>query len=272
MKLKSIKHKIVKKAPAILTVAAIVGTVGAVVSAVKRKPVYDRLIEEKQAEKKDGEKVTKKEVAVAAMKAYWPTLILIAVSGACAIGSNVIFAKRVTEYAAVAASTKKVYDEYREAAEKHLKPKAKEEVGDDIAKARMEKAFETLTPESKIPQMMEEVNGPKSGEWQYMCDIWSGQIFWGERNTIEKGFNDFNSRYILQDHHDYIALSWLYDELKIPINDKIENLKHHGWAYDHKKALEYMWVTYPITTGPLQGKIVWGFQLRPGSEPLDVDA
>lgn len=270
MKLKNAKRKIVKKAPLILTIGAIVGTVGAVVSAVRRKPVYDKIIEETKA-KKGEEKVTKKDVAVAAMKAYWPTLLLIVLSGGCAVGSNVIFAKRVTEYTAVAASTKKVYDEYREAAEKHLKPKAKEEVGDEIAKTRMEKAVNSLNPDIKVPDTMEEITGPKPGDWQYMCDIWSGEIFWGERNSIEKGFNEFNSRYILQDTHDYIPLEWMYDELKIPMNKQVQNIKHHGWAYDHKNALEYMWVTYPVTTGPLQGKIVWGFQLRPGSEPLDLD-
>ena len=271
MKVKAIKHKIAKKAPLILTIGAIVGTVGAVVSAVKRKPIYDKIIEEKQAEMKEGEEVGKKDIFVAVMKAYWPTLILIVVSGTCAIGSNVIFAKRAAEYAAVAASTKKVYDEYREAAEKHLKPKAKEEVGDEIAKTKMQQVVETLTPESKVPEMAEELNGPKSGEWQYMCDIWTGEVFWGERNTIEKRFNKFNSQYILQDNHDYIPLAWMYDELKVPVNSQIQSVKHMGWAYDHKKALEFMWVTYTVTTGPLQGKILWGFQLRPGSEPLDLD-
>lgn len=268
MKFKSIKAGIVKHAPTILTIAAIASTVGAVASAIVMRPKYDKIIEEKKKALKEDEKVTKKDILVAGMKAYWPTLILIAVSATCGVSANIINAKRVAEYAGVAATTKELYDRYRESAEKHLKSKAKEEVADDIAKEKMEQVFSELPKDVSIPKQ-KSFYGPKAGEPQLMCDVGTGTPFEGEANEIERRFNKFNSLYILKDHHDYIPATWFYEEMDIPVD--ADFIKHLGWAYDRKEPLEFTWVPYPIQSGPYAGKIVWGFQLRPGSEPLDVD-
>ena len=264
------KHKNFKKhLPTILTAGAIVATAGAVVTGIMRKSKYDKIIEEKKKDLKEDEKVAKKDILVAGMKAYWPTLILIAISAACGIAANKINTKRIAEYAGVAATTKEVYDRYRESAERHLKDKAKAEVADDIAKEKIEKVFSELPEGEKIAKQ-KSFYGPKPGEEQLMCDVWSGTPFIGEVNDMAMKFNNFNTRYIVKDHHDYVPAAWFYDEMDIPVNG--ESIKHNGWAYDHREALEFTWVPYPIENGPYAGKIVWGFQLRPGSEPLDIDA
>ena len=135
------KHKNFKKhLPTILTAGAIVATAGAVVTGIMRKSKYDKIIEEKKKDLKEDEKVAKKDILVAGMKAYWPTLILIAVSAACGIAANKINTKRIAEYAGVAATTKEVYDRYRESAEKHLKDKAKAEETLSAAKQELEDA------------------------------------------------------------------------------------------------------------------------------------
>lgn len=255
-----------KNSPAILTGVAVAGTIGAVVSAIKCKPKYDRLItEKKEAAEKEGTEVTKKDILVTTFKAYWPTLILIAVSASAAIGGQIINAQRVAGAMATATATKKLYDDYTEAAEKKLKPKQVEEISDEIAKKRMEEGTKGLKKASKIAQQ-KSVEGPKDG-WQLLYDCWLGKPFWGDPDQIRRKWVSFCDAYFNHGDSD-IRLESMYMELDIP-HEKVPIIKNSGWNLGRSMP-EWKWVPVQIPEGEYAGELIWGFQWRTNDEPTDV--
>ena len=261
--MKAIKE-IKKHAPAILTGLAIAGTIGAVVSAIKCKPKYDKIVEEKRTEKeKNGEKLTKKDILVSSMKAYWPTLILIAVSAGCAIGSTYIGARRVAETAAIASTTKKCYDEYRTAVEKKLKDKQKDEIIDDIAKTKMEKA------EAKIKNApAENVHIYNRGRGdQLFFDSWSGRYFEADSmEDIRAAINNLNEEILNQPSVD---VNTYYGYLGLPDTKEGEHLE---WCTgnDGFRCIDVRYVPKLIDDGPFKGRTCIAIQFAPGSEPSNV--
>lgn len=258
------KAKVKKHAPAILTGLAIVGTIGAVVSAIKCKPKYDKLVEEKRKEKEEkNEELTKKDILVAGMKAYWPTLLLIAASAGCAIGSTYIGYRRVAETAALATTTKKVYDEYRGAVEKKLKEKQKDEVIDDIAKGRMEKA------EAKIKNMpTESVHVYNRGRGdQLFFDSWSGRYFEaGSMEDVRAAINSLNEEVLNQPSVD---VNTYYSYLGLPETDEGGKLE---WATgkDGFRCIDVRYVPKLIEDGPFKGRTCIAVQFASGSEPFNI--
>lgn len=256
--------KLKKHGPAILTGVAILGTIGAVVSAIKCKPKYDKIVEEKRAEKeKNGEELTKKDIFVAGMKAYWPTLLLIAASAGCAIASTYIGAKRVAETAAIASTTKKVYDEYRTAVEKKLTERKKDEIIDDIAKARMEKA------ESKIKDApTEHVTLYNRGRGdQLFFDSWSGRYFEaGSIEDIRAAINNLNEEILNQPSVD---VNTYYSYLGLPETDEGSKIE---WCTgrDGFRCLDVRYVPKLIEEGPFKGRTCIALQFASGSEPFNV--
>lgn len=259
-----IKAKLKKHAPAILTGFAIAGTIGAVVSAVKMKPKYDNLVEEKRKEREEKkEELTKKDILAAGMKAYWPTLVLIAVSAGCAIGSTYIGARRVAETAAIASTTKKVYDEYRGAVEKKLKEKQKDEIIDDIAKGRMEKA------EAKIkntPAESVHVYNKGRGD-QLFFDSWSGRYFEAESiEDIRSAINSLNEEILNQPSVD---VNTYYSYLGLPETKEGERLE---WCTgnDGFRCIDVRYVPKLIDDGPFKGRTCIAIQFASGSEPFNI--
>ena len=250
-------------APTILTVMAVAGTIGAVASAIIMRPKYDKIIEEKKEEAdKNNEEVGKKEIVKAAFKAYWPTLILIAASARCAIGANVINAKRVTAAFAAATTTKKLYDDYVEAAEKKLKPKQVAEVTDEMAKKRINNTFKDMKKGDKVAKQRH-YSGPKDeDQWIYDCLL--EKPFWGNPQDIYRNYVAWKDAYFTGSDKD-VKLEWFYMETDIPFN-KTPAIKHLGWSLGRHMP-EGKWVPVAIEHGELEGEVVWGWQWTSSSMP-----
>lgn len=260
-----------KNAPIALTILAIGAGVSAIITAVKSKPKYDELVEQKRKEKEEAkEELTKKDVIKCAFKAYWIPAVLMAAAAACGLASNYISSKRITEEAikgaTMVAASKKVHDEYVNVVESKLKPKQVEEINDEMAKRRTEAIFEKIR-EGDLDDLEEELDGPAPGK-QLMADTWTGTVFVGDPDELERRFNSFNADYIIG-HNNYVSLSDYYDDMRIPVG-KTKHVQYGGWDYDQKK-IEFGWTMFPISSGPYKGKIVWAMQFKPGSEPLAID-
>ena len=260
-----------KNAPLALTLLGLGAGVAAVITAIKSKPKYDALVEEKRKEKEEAEEeLTKKDVVKCAFKAYWLPAVLIAAAAACGLTSNYISQKRVAEEAlkgaTMVAAGKKVHEEYVNVVESKLKPKQVDEIHDEIAKRRTEAIFQNIR-EGDLDELEEEIDGPVPGK-QLMADTWTGTVFVGDPTELEKRFNNFNSDYIIG-HNNYVSLSDYYDELRIPVG-KTKVVQYSGWDYDQKK-IDFGWTMFPISSGPYAGKIVWAMMFRPGSEPLAIN-
>ena len=257
--------KVIKKhSPAILTGLAIAGTIGAVVSAIKCKPKYDKIVEEKREEKaKNNEELTKKDILVAGIKAYWPTVLLIVASAGCAIGSTYIGARRVAETAAIASTTKKVYDEYRDAVEKKLKDKQKDEIIDDIAKSRMEKA------EAKIKSApSEQVTLYNRGRGdQLFFDCWSGRYFEADSlEDVRAAINDLNEEILNQPSVD---VNTYYNYIGLPDTGDGSKLE---WCTGESgfRCIDMRYVPKLIQEGPFKNRTCIALQFAPGSEPTTI--
>lgn len=267
------KAKFKKHLPVILTGAAIGAAIAGVVVAVKSKPKYDSLVEETRKEKEaNGEELTKKDILKCAFKAYWIPGVIIAAAAACGIGSNYISSKRIAEEvvrgATATAAAKKVHEEYVEAVESKLKPKQVDEIHDEIAKKRTERIFEDIKEgDIDLEGIDDVVDGPVPGR-QVLVDCWSGTVFVDDPVKLEKRFNSFNADYIIGNNN-FVELSEYYDHMRIPVG-KTQSVLFGGWEYDQEK-LEFGWTTFPISSGPYKGRIVWAMQFRSGSEPLGIN-
>lgn len=253
-----------KQSPAILTGLAIAGTIGAVVSALKCKPKYDKLVEDKRKEKEENnEELSKKDIFIAGMKAYWPTLLLIAASAGCAIASTYIGAKRVAETAAIASTTKKVYDEYREAVEKKLKEKQKDEIIDDIAKGRMEKAEEKI---KNVPAEHVTLYNRGRGD-QLFFDSWSGRYFeTGSIEDVRSAINSLNEEVL---NEPSVDVNTYYSYLGLPETNDGAKLEWRTGTNGFK-CIDVRYVPKLIEEGPFKGRTCIAVQFAPGSEPDNV--
>lgn len=264
MKMATITNGLKKHSPAILTGLAIAGTIGAVVSAIIARPKYDKIIDERKAEaEKKNEELTKKDILVAGIKAYWPTLLLIAASAGCAIGSTWIGSKRVASAAAVAATSKKVYDEYREAVEKKLKEKQKLEVEDEMAKAKMEKA------ESKIINTpSEHIHVYNSGRGdQLFFDCWSGRYFEAESmETVRAAINSLNEEIL---NSPSVDVNTYYTYLGLPETDDGTKLE---WCTGDNgfRCIDMRYVPKLIEEGPFKGRTCIALKFASGCEPFNL--
>lgn len=258
------KTKVKKHAPAILTGLAIIGTIGAVVSAIKCKPKYDELVEEKQKEREDEkEEITKKDVVVCAMRAYWPTLLLVAASATCAIASTYIGARRVAETAAIASTTKKCYDEYRAAVEKKVKEHTRDEIEDEIAKSKMEQAE---TKMMNAPSEKTHLFGKRRGD-QLFFDCWSGRYFEAESiEDVRSAINSLNEEIL---NCPSVPVNSYYQYLGLPETDDGERLE---WVTGEKgfRCLDVRYIPKLIDDGPFKGRTCIGIKFAAGSEPFNI--
>lgn len=249
-----------KHSPAILTGVAVAGTIGAVVSGIMLKPKYDKIIEEKKATaEEEGKEVSKKDILVAGFKAWWPTVLLICLSGGCAIGANIINAKRVAAMAATAAGFKKLADDTLAAAQTKLNPNKMKEVTDEIAKARMSEGLKDVNPDKIATQKYVDKGGV-----QLLYDCWLGKPFYGDPDKIFKDYVTFKDAYFNHGDDD-VRLESFYMELDIPF-DKTPAIKHQGWKLG-RELPEFKWVPMEIKDGPLAGQLCRGLQWCNGSMP-----
>ena len=255
-----------KQGPAILTGLAIAGTIGAVVSALKCKPKYDKLVEDKRKEKEENnEELSKKDIFIAGMKAYWPTLILIAASAGCAISSTYIGARKVADAAAVAATTKKLYDDYRHAVESKLKEKVKDEIEDDLAKNKMNEAENRM--KDVKPGLSEQVFLYNKGRGdQLFFDCWSGRYFEADgMESVRSAINNLNEEIL---NCPSVDVNTYYSYLGLPETDDGAKIE---WCSGTNgfRCIDVRYVPKLIEDGPFKGRTCIAIKFASGSEPFN---
>lgn len=210
----TVKTKLVKHGPGILTAIGIVGWGTAAILAVKETPKALRLIEDAEYEK--GESLTTQEKIKAAWKPYIPAMVTAGVSTACLIGASNVSAGRNAALAAAYQLTNTALKDYKE--------QVVEVVGEKKEQIIQEKVNEKKLKEN--PASTSQIIF--TGKGKTRCyDTTSDRYFESDKDTIEKAIIRLNKR--MQGGEMYITLNEFYDEIglrHIPIGDKI------GWNVD----------------------------------------
>lgn len=270
----SIKEKLAKKAPLLLTAGAIGFTIGAVVTAVKGKPKYDALMENaEELAKKEDREVTRKEKAIIFGRAYGPTVVCVCASAACAIVNEKVhndrLAKSVAEGAAAVAFVETRFRNYRELAEQRLKPKQVEEIKDDLVKKKVEDVFKDIPEGAKIKKY--KLGGPPEGE-RIILDTFSGTLFYGDAQELSKAHFNFVKKNFMNGQSGDVPVKWWYVDCGIPIDfDKCKAIKRLGWREGHAPSTELRWTTTSVPSGPYAGEAVWAFMFDTNDEPEQID-
>lgn len=269
----SIKEKLKKSAPLLLTAGTIGFTIGAVITAVKGKPKYDALMDnaEELARKEDRE-VTKKEKAIIFGRSYGPTVVCVAGSAACAIINEKVhkneLAKNLAEGAAAVAFVESKYKNYRELAEARMRPKDVDGVKDDLVKRGVEKAFDNVTDGSKVKHS--KLSGP-SDEDQYILDMNSGMLTYGKPDDIKKAHFNFVMKNFGTACTGDVPLRHWYIDVGIPVDfNSCKILNRMGWKEGHVPSTELRWTTVPVPNGPMAGTPVWAFMFDTDDEPEQI--
>ena len=270
----SIKEKLAKKAPLLLTAGTIGFTLGAVVAAVKGKPKYDALTDNaEEVAKKEGREITKKEKAVIFARSFGPAAVCVAGSATCAIINEKVHknetAKAIAEGAAAVAFVESKYKNYRELAEARMKPKEVENLKDDLVKKGVEKAFESL-PEGHKIKPKKTHGGPPSGE-QKLLDLYSGTLMYGDPDDIKRDHVNFVAKNFGKSQMGDVPVKYWYIDLGIPIDlDSCKVLKRMGWREGYVPSTELRWTTTSVPNGPYAGEAVWAFSFDTDDEPVQI--
>lgn len=270
----SIKEKLAKRAPLLLTAGTIGFTIGAVVTAVKGKPKFDALMDNaEEIAKKEDREITKKEKAVIFAKSFGPAAVCVAGTAACAIINEKVhkneMAKTIAEGAAAVAFVENRYKNYRELAEQRMKPKEVENLKDDIVKKSVEKAFENL-PEGQKIKHRKTAGGPPSGE-QKLLDLYSGTLMYGDPDDIKRGHVNFIAKNFANGSMGDMPVKYWYIDLGIPVDiDTCRVLKRMGWKEGHIPSTELRWTTTSVPNGPFEGEAVWAFGFDTDDEPVQI--
>lgn len=270
----SIKEKLKKSAPLLLTAGTIGFTIGAVITAVKGKPKYDALMDNaEEVAKKEDREVTTKEKAIIFGRSYGPTVVCVVGSAACAIINEKVhkneLAKNIAEGAAAVAFVEKQYKNYREVAESRMRPKEVEEVKDDLVKRGVDKAFSDISDANKVKRLKK--SGP-SDEDQYILDLYSGTVMWGNPADIKKAHFNFVMHNFGPAQAGEVPLRHWYIDVGIPVDfNSCQALRRMGWREGHVPSTELRWTTTAIKNGPLAGTPVWAFMFDTDDEPTQIE-
>ena len=266
----SAKEFFKKNAPVMLTAGSIAFTVGAVITAVKGKPKYDKIISEMEEKaKEENREVTKKEKAFALGRAYGITAACVVGSATCAIVNEKvhksILASKVAEGAAAVAFAESKYRNYREIAESKLKPKQVEEIKDELVKKKVDEAF-TKLPEGHTLKKGRH-NGPPEGE-RMILDTVSGMVFIGDPHEVDKNHFNFVKKNFREGMFLDISLKNWYIDMGMPIDfNSCTAIKNLGWRSGHKALEDLRWVVTTVPNGPYAGEPVWSFGFDYNDEP-----
>jgi len=172
-----------KRRPEILMGIGIAGMISVSVMAVKATPKALRLLEE--AEKKKGEKLTKRETVKTAWKCYVPAAITGGLSVACLIGAGSENARRRAALATAFSLSESALKEYREKVKETIGERKEQAVRDAIAKDKIDN-----DPVSKSEVILTEKGNT-------LCyDGLSGRYFKSDIDKLKKAVNELNRRMI----------------------------------------------------------------------------
>lgn len=210
---RSLRRKVKKHSPAILTALGISGFVATTITAVKVTPKAMEDIESKK--KSEGkEKLTKKETVQVVWKHYaMPTAMGVA-SASCIICANSIHNKRNAAIAAAYTIGERALADYKESTKEIVGEKKQDKIEKNIAEKKMQehpignKELVSFNPEKTI-----------------FFDPLSGRYFRGSIAGFNSILNKINAE-ILRDPT--YSLNEFYGEVGLPPNDMGET---HGWNF-----------------------------------------
>lgn len=205
----------------ILITSSFIASGSAIVMAVRSTPKYKLLIEERKEELEvDDLKVTQK--IKPTIKAYWPSIILLVLSGACTIGSHLIDKKKQAVLATALTASNAALSEFQAKAMEKLGEKKVTEIKDAIAKDKIDN--------NKVdPQKV--IITPSKGK-VLMFDAFSGRYFMSDIESVRRAVNKVN-RQIPEEQ--YVSINELYSELGMPEIDMGDQL---GWGNDSCNGFE----------------------------------
>lgn len=256
--------------PQILTIFAIGGVAATAIVAVKRKTVFDNIIIEEERrlhEENEGkpedeqEDISKGTVVKAAVRAWWPAIIIGVATGACMAGSTIIQLKHIAAVTSAYDLSRKTLKEYTEKVATKLTDKKRAEVEDEIAKDKMEKkSKETVTDTA--------IYCSPNGEQLFM-DCWTGQFFINDLNSVDKAINELNSKSINGEDitlGDYLRA---IGKGKLKETQQDEIMVWRAAAYDGP-TIDIRKIPCIINDGYYAGRTCVNLKFATGSEPYMI--
>lgn len=218
-----IEGNVKKKSPAILTGFALVGLGITVYKAYKAGPKIEKILKEKREDLKtiapddsSAKRQVTKELVIGVAKEAAPTVIMMAATGACILGSQSISSKRIAVLSAGYAAAEKSITGLNSKMEEILGEKKARSIKDAIVKDNISR--DGTVPEDKIII---------TGNGDVLCkDLYSGRYFRSNAEKIRQAIAA-----VSEDcrNDNYVELNELYGELDIP---QIPLGSDFGWNVD----------------------------------------
>lgn len=180
-----IKAGVSKHSTAITVSVSVAGYLVTTIMAITETRNFDARIEELKISK-DGEPLTKKEVAATAVKSYWPAATVFAVSTASLIFGQRYQYRKTMELASAYQMTEKAFNAYKKEVEKTITSKKQEDV---------EKTIDQQKASVVTKQQIDVAE--ETGHGTVLCmERWTGRMFYSDPVYLEKIFNEFNADYV----------------------------------------------------------------------------
>lgn len=202
-----------KHSTAITSVVTIAGYAATVILAIHETRTFDERMEELKINN-DGKEVSKKDIAVTAVKSYWPAITTFGVTTVCHIGGQWAMVKKYNALSAAYATTttahnmlEKSFKDYKAAVEKTISEKKQQEIDHEV---NVNKAKQ-ITKE-QVDELREHT-GYHGEEQELYMDGLTGRIFYSTPANIQIGLDAANKKYVREGEitYDDILEAWGLD-------------------------------------------------------------
>lgn len=198
---------------AILTGLTVAGVAATMITALKKGPKIERILEEKKAAG-----ASNKEIVKAVAPEIAPVIVSAVATGACAIGANTVSSKKIKVLSAAYNTAQLAASEIFERAKEEIGDKKTEKIHDAVCKKKIE-----------TNPMTSETNIIVTGNGECTCyDVFSGRYFKSSPDKIQQIINELNQRMLNRDM--YIELNEYYDEMNLA---HIKMGRNFGWSTEN---------------------------------------
>lgn len=222
--LNSIKNKMVKHSPEILTGLGIAGMITTTVLSVKATPKALQIMAEEQERRKfegeteEYELLPAKDVVKLTWRCYIPAAVTGVASIACLIGASSVNTKRNAALAAAYALSDSTLREYKEGVFKSIGEKKEHTVCDKVSEEKV-KSNPVITTEVFLTE-----------KGNTLCyEPISGRYFKSDKDKIMRAQNDLNKDILSDAFNTGVSLNQLYYEIGLPKTSMGDNV---GWNLD----------------------------------------
>lgn len=215
MGIKTLRQLLMKRSPEILTGVGIAGMASALIFAVRATPKAERLLAEKQSQRK-SEKLPGGEILKTVAPCYIPAAVLFGLSTACILGANTVHGRRNAALAAAYSLSENAFREYSDKVKEEIGKNREQKIRDEIAKDHVQR------------EPVENREVIITGTGDSLCyDSISGRYFETSIDKLKRVENQLNKR-MLSDM--FISLNDFYYEIGLePLKEGTGDL---GWNID----------------------------------------